>query len=110
MRHVDGQVVVEAAHGQVLEQADDVVHVLLVDPADLSLGDEGVDGGDRVLVDLDPFADVDVVVHLHDVEKDVEVVDERTGGHLGIGGRPDVGDRVRAGGDCRFTGRVGLTG
>ena len=78
---VERHVVVDLVHRQVLEERDDVVHVLLVDLADLQLGDEGVDRGDGVLVDIEPPADVDVVVHAHHVEEDVDVVDQ--GGSTG---------------------------
>ena len=73
---VDRRLALGLGERHILEERDDVVHVLLVDLADLQLGDEGVDRRDRVVVEVETVADVDVVVHAHDVQEDVGVVDE----------------------------------
>ena len=87
VEQVERRVVVHVAQRHVLDQGDDVVDVLLVDLADLHLGDERVRRRDRVVVDLQPLADVDVVVHAHDVEEDVDVVDERRLVRAALAGR-----------------------
>jgi hypothetical protein len=61
----------------VLEQGDHVVHVLLCDLADLQLGDQDVGRRDGVGVDVQTTLDVDVVVHAHDIQEDVDVIDHR---------------------------------
>ena len=55
--------------------------VLAVDRADLRLGQQRVDRRDRIVVEVESPADVDIVVHSHDVQKDIDMVDQRTGGY-----------------------------
>ena len=77
----------------VLHQRDDVVDVLLVQVHDLQLAEEEVGRVDGVGVDRQPVAEVDLVVHAHGVEEDVDVV---AGRDLGVHGEA-VADRGRPG-------------
>ena len=61
-------------HVHVLDQADRVVDVLLVQVDDLQLAEEEVRRVDGVGVDPQPVAEVHLVVHAHGVEEDVDVV------------------------------------
>ena len=71
----------------------DVVDVLLVEVDDLQLAEKEVGRVDGVGVDLEPVAEVDLVVHAHGVEKDVDVVARR---YLGDDRQVVVGRRLAA--------------
>ena len=65
-------------HIDVLAEGDHIVGVFLVEVHDLELAEEQVGRIDGVGVDLEPVAKIDLVVHAHRVQKDVDVV---AGGH-----------------------------
>ena len=61
----------------VLAQGDHVVSVLLVEPLDLQFAEKHIRRVDGVGVDVQTVAKVDLVIHLHPVEEDVDMVEGR---------------------------------
>ena len=61
----------------VLAQGDHVVRVLLVELLDLQFAEKQIRWVDGIGVDVQTVAKVDLVIHLHPVEEDVDMVEGR---------------------------------